>query len=336
MGRRVLIAGFLAVLAAMPAMARTRSPAKSAGGDPVVARINGDVVHRSDLELVLRSAPPEIQKQGLDKLYPRVLNTVVNTILLAQAGRRAKIDRDEQVREEITATENRIIANAYVASLGHREITEQKLRKAYDKYAKEAPQHEEVHARQIVVKTEKEAKEIIAQLKKGANFVTLAKKKTIDPAGRANGGDLGYFIKEDMEAEGLPQLADVAFALKPGEFSLTPIHTRLGWHIIKVEARRPGKAGPYQEVAPEITRQMVQQIVAAKLKELWRRGRIEVYGPDGKPIRVAAPERKEGQLRHAAPPHAPAPTLALPGGGFGGSAMPPPKLSPATAPDRLK
>lgn len=330
MAFRALIAAALAILLALPAFAQPKK-APAAANDPVVARVNGEVLHRSDLELALRGAPQQVQKAPLQQVYPQLLNSMVNAALLAQAARKARIDRNPIVKEQIAAAETEILADAYVGSLARSEITEAKLRAAYDQYAKEAPKEEEVSARHILVATEQEAKDIIAQLNKGADFATLAKEKTIDPAGKANGGDLGYFTKQDM----VPAFADAAFALKKGEYTKTPVHTQFGWHVIKVEDRRPGKAGTYDQVAPEIARQMTQQIVANKLRELRSQGRIEMFGPDGKALASAAPEPRAS--KPAAPAHRTAPTLSLPSGGAGDEAAPaPPTLSPATAPDQLE
>lgn len=338
MARRVLIAASLAVLVAMPAVAQqkkaapapkaaTAAPAATAsgGGDTILARVNGQVVHRSDLDVQLRNAPPQIQQQPLDKIYPALLNSMVNTELLDQAAHKAKLDQNPQVKQEIAAAQTQILVNAYVASLARSQITEAKLRQAYDQYAKDAPKTEEVHARHILVSSEQEAKDIIDQLKKGADFATLAKDKTIDPSGKSNGGDLGYFTKQDM----VPEFANAVFAMKPGDFSQTPIKTQFGWHVIKLEDKRPGKAGTYEQIAPEIAQQMTQQIVAAKLQELRGQAKIEAFGLDGKPLASAAPAPQQQQ-----PAQPVAPTLAIPGGGLGGN-PPPPTLSPATAPDQL-
>ncbi len=341
MARRILIAASLAVLMAMPAFAADKkaapaaknapaaAPAAPSGGDdPVVARVNGTVLHRSDLNLQLRSAPQQIQQQPLDKVYPQLLNSMVNATLLQQAARKAKIDQNNQVKEQIAAAETEILANAYVSSIARSEITEAKLRAAYDQYAKQAPQTEEVHARHILVGTEQEAKDIIAQLDKGADFATLAKDKTTDPSGKSNGGDLGYFTKQDM----VPEFANAAFALKPGEYTKAPVKTQFGWHVIKLEDRRQGKAGTYEQVAPEIAQQMTQQVVATKLQELRGQGKIELYGPDGKVIASNAPPPQQAAPQQQQQPVAP--SLALPGAG-GAGAPPPPTLSPATAPDKL-
>ena len=68
-----------------------------------------------------------------------------------------------------------------------------------------------MRARHILVETEDEAKAVLAELKKGADFAELAKKKSKDPA-RSDGGDLGYFTKDQM----VPEFAEVAFKLDKG------------------------------------------------------------------------------------------------------------------------
>jgi len=333
MPRRVLIAASLAMLVAMPAMAQQKAAKPGGAEDPVIAKINGQVLHRSDLQLALAGAPPQLQQQPFDKIYPQMLNSMVNAELLAQAGRKAKIDQNQVVKERINAVETQIIAYAYVDSLARAQITDAKVHAAYDQYAKQAPQNEEVHARHILVGSEQEAKDIIEQLKKGADFATLAKDKTTDAPGKADGGDLGYFTRQDAMP---PEFLAAAFALKPGEFTQSPVHTQFGWHVIKVEDRRPGKPASFEQAAPALRDQMAQEIAAAKLQELRGQGKIELFGPDGRTLASAAPApQAPAQQAPAAKEQPVAPTLALPGGGVGGGAPGAPTLSPATAPDRL-
>ncbi len=333
MARHTLIASSLALMmAAVPAMAHQKqADAPAAGGDPIVAKVNGQILHRSDVEIALRTAPAQVQQAPLEKVYPQILGSMINALLLSQAGKTAKVDQNPVVKAQIQATQTELVADAYVASISRSQISEAKLRAAYDDYAKQAPQQEEISARHILVPTEQEAKDIIEQLKKGADFATLAKDKTTDPSGKSNGGDLGYFTKQDM----VPEFANVAFALKKGEYTQTPVKTQFGWHVIKLEDRRQGKAGTYEQVAPEIAQRMTQQIVASKLQELRTAGKIEVFDPNGNPIQQqGAPAQQPAAA--AAKPQQPAAAPSLNLGGGGGAAPGAPTLSPATAPDKLR
>ena len=328
MVRRALIAASLALLVAAPAVAQQKAAA--AADDPIVAKINGQVLHRSDLEQALHGAPQQVQQQPFEQIYPQLLNRMAAGVLLAQAGKKAKLDANPAVKAQISLAETEILADAYIASLSRTEITEAKLRAAYDDYLKTAPAQDEVSARHILVGTEQEAKDIIAQLNKGADFAALAKDKTTDPSGKASGGDLGFFTRSDM----VPEFANAAFALKKGEFTQTPVHTQFGWHVIKVEDRRTAKP-TYEQVAPQIAQKMQQQVIDQKLQDLKNQGKIELFDMNGKPVALAGPP--SGGAKPAPAQSGAAPVLTPPNQagatGGGGDA---PTLSPATAPDQLQ
>ena len=330
MVRRALLAASLAIVMAVPAFAQQKAAAPAASDDPIVAKINGQVLHRSDLQQALHGAPQQVQQAPFEQIYPQLLNRMAAGVLLAQAGRKAKLDANPAVKAQIALAETEILADAYIASLSRTEITEAKLRAAYDEYVKTAPAQDEVSARHILVTTEQEAKDIIAQLNKGADFATLAKDKTTDASGKASGGDLGFFTRQDM----VPEFANAAFALKKGEFTQTPVHTQFGWHVIKVEDRRSAKP-TYEQVAPQLAQQMQQKMIDEKLQELKSQGKIELFDMNGKPVALAAPPA--GGAKPAPTQSGAAPVLTPPNqAGATGGAADAPTLSPATAPDQLQ
>ncbi|HUB96880.1 MAG TPA: peptidylprolyl isomerase [Stellaceae bacterium] len=283
--------------------------AKAAPGeDPVIARVNGTPIYRSDAETLRATLAPQVQQNPPQDLYNRLVDQLIALQLVSQTARKAKVADDPRVKKMIALADEQILQDAYMDSIVRTEITEPKLRAEYDKYVKAAPTHEEVRARHILVPTEAEAKEIIDELNKGADFAKLASEKTTDPAGKASGGDLGYFSQSDM----VPAFADAAFALKPGEYTKTPVKTQFGWHVIKVEDRRAGQPESYEKVAPQIARQMAQQIYNEKLKELASVAKIEVFNPDGsKPEPASAPVASAPPMA-SAPASASAPTGAGP------------------------
>ena len=320
---RAILALSLALLATPAAWAQAK-PAKSApAGDPVVARINGTELHRSDVIEAIRGLPPQVQQQPIERLYPALLDQMVGTVLVSQAGRKARLQDDPEVKKRLALVQDQLIADAYVQKLLHKQVTEQKLHARYDKFIKDAPPREEVHARHILVASEDEAKAIIAELKKGADFNKLAQEKTTDPSGKTSGGDLGYFTKEDM----VPEFADAAFKLKPGEFTETPVKTQFGWHVIKVEDKRMAKPPTFEQVKPKLGNEMSREIVGDRVKELRLAAKIETFNLDGsKPGAVPAPARG---------PVPGAPTLApetAPDAGAAPPAEAPPTLAPATKP----
>ena len=110
------------------------------------------------------------------------------------------------------------------------------MHKVYDEAIGQMKSEPEVRARHILVETEDEAKAVLAELKKGADFAELAKAKSKDP-GSADGGDLGYFTKDQM----VPEFSEVAFKLDKGQLS-EPVKSQFGWHVIKVEDKREQQA----------------------------------------------------------------------------------------------
>ena len=146
---------------------------------------------------------------------------------------------------------------------------------------------EEVHARHILVETEDEAKAILEQIKGGADFAELAKQKSKDP-GASDGGDLGYFTKDQM----VPEFSDVAFKMYPGQLS-NPVKTQFGWHIIKLEDKRQRPVPDLDAVKDQIDQYLVRKAQSEYVGKLRQTAKVE-------------------RLDH---PAGPAPTFTLPPAG---------------------
>ena len=318
--RAVLALAF--TLLAAPVWAQAAKPAGPAK-DPVVARINGFELHRSDIEEAARSLPPQARQQPADKIYAAILDHMIATTLVAQAAHKAKLQDDPEIKRRLALIQDQVMAQLYVDRLIEKGVTEPKLKAEYEKYLKTAPPREEVDARHILLANEADAKAVIEQLKKGADFATLAKEKSTDPAGKTSGGELGWFTKDQM----VPEFAEAAFKLKKGEFTETPVKTQFGWHVIKLEDRRVAKPPTFEEIKSQLADKLAREIVADKMKELKTAAKVEVFNGDGS---------KPGAPPPAARGPATAPAPAQPSPSLGGPAPEPqtgiPVLSPATKP----
>src|SRR5436853_632069 len=127
----------------------------------------------------------------------------------------------------------------------------------------------EVRARHILVETEDEAKAVVEELKKGADFAELAKKKSKDP-GASDGGDLGFFTKDQM----VPEFSAVAFTLEPGKVS-DPVKSQFGWHIIKVEEKRSRQAPAFDQVKGQIETSVTRKAQAEYVAKLRQAAKVE-------------------------------------------------------------
>jgi len=278
----VLAAGHAAMAAdpgaSLPIPGAPAAPAVPPG-NPVVARVDGTELRLSDVEAAQKNLPPQAQKLPLEKIYPVLLDRLVDGMLIIKAGRKEHLDQDPEVQDRLKHYEDRLIQEAYVNREVKQAETEDRLKARYETFLKEKQAREEVHARHILLPTEAEAKSVIAELDKGADFAALAKKYSKDP-GAESGGDLGYFGHDDMVKE----FADAAFALSPGQYTKTPVKTEFGWHVIKVEDRRTGKPPSFEEAREQLSRDLAHEILDAKLHDLRDAAKIEEFGLDGKPL----------------------------------------------------
>ena len=280
---------------AAPAASAPATPAAPA--DPVVARVNGEELHKSDVSRMVSQLPPQVQQMPIEMIYPAVIDQLVSGKLVSSAGYKAGLADSAEVKDEIKRPEERAVQRAYIQKEIKARITPDAMQKAYQDFLKENPAQEEVKAAHILVEKEDEAKAIIAQLKKGGDFAKLAKEKSKDAAAAAQGGDLGYFTKDAM----VEPFANAAFAMKPGEISKEPVKTQFGYHIIKVEDKRTQPQPTLDEVKPQLEQTLSKDIVTALVDELRGKATIETFQLDGSPMPKEEPAAAPATPAPAAP-----------------------------------
>jgi peptidyl-prolyl cis-trans isomerase C len=263
--------------------------ARAADEDPVVARVNGVDIRQSDLAFAeeeiggnMPTIPPEQKRDYL-------INYLVDVIVLSQAAETKKLGDRPDVKRRLAFDHNRLLMESLLQDAGKSALSDEAERKVYDEAVKQVKNEEEVHARHILVPTEDEAKAILAQLKGGADFASLAKEKSKDP-GAAEGGDLGYFTKEQM----VPEFAEVAFKLGKGQLS-DPVKTQFGWHIIKVEDKRIRPTPTFEQVKPQIENYVAHRAQAEMVENLRKSATVERLDKPATPdpsLNPAAPAKK--------------------------------------------
>jgi peptidyl-prolyl cis-trans isomerase C len=262
--------------------AQTQAPAPAAkpAEDVVVATVNGQKIMRSEVEMMAATLPPQYRQMPLQLIFPALLDQAINSKLLAGEGRKQGLQNDPEVKRRMTMIEDRLIQDAYEQKELAKLITPAALKARYDKQVAGMAPEDEVNARHILVKTEDEAKALIAELKKNADFAKLAKEKSTDTGSGGNGGDLGWFKKGDM----VPEFADAAFLLKKGDISATPVKTQFGFHVIKLEDRRPAKPPTYEEMEEDLRSQMEREAGAQLVDDMRKKAQIERFNIDGSKI----------------------------------------------------
>jgi peptidyl-prolyl cis-trans isomerase C len=273
---RSLIALAATLLFVTPAVAQAQASG-AAPQDPVVARVNGAELHRSEVLAARQMLPAQVQQIPFEQVYPQLLDNLVTNLLAAQAGRKQKLADDPEVKKRLQWAQDQIIEEVYLSRYIRSSITDDRIKQRYDQYLKEQKPQDQVNAKHILVKTEDEAKAIIADLKKGGDFAAIAKDKSNDPGTKATGGDLGWFTKDEM----VPEFADAAFKMQKGQYTETPIKTQFGYHVILLVDRRTAPPPTIEEARPQVVALLQRELLDQKVKELRNGAKIETFNLDG-------------------------------------------------------
>jgi peptidyl-prolyl cis-trans isomerase C len=235
--------------------------------DPIVGSVEGHLIYLSDLGEASKTLPENLRGMPFDSLYPVLLDRMVDHEALVIMARRKGLEEKKQVQRDIQAAIERILEGAYLGDVAAPQVTEQAIQARYNRQFANRPATEEVRARHILVTTEAEARKVLEDLQKGADFATIARVVSKDPDA-AKGGDLGFFRREQV----WPNFADVAFALQPGQIAPNPIKNEFGLHVVKLQERRlvapPSFSDVHDQLKQELLSAAVQQAIANARSQL--------------------------------------------------------------------
>src|SRR6201997_19867 len=244
-------------------------PLRAEDANPVLAKVNGAEIRQSDVALAEEELGPSLAQMDPATKKENVLAFLIDMKIVAKAAEAKKIEDRDDFKARLAFTRNRLLMDSLLSVEGKAATTDEAMKKVYEEASKQISGEQEVHARHILVETEDEAKAIEDDLKKGGDFAELAKKKSKDP-GSADGGDLGFFTKDQM----VPEFANVAFSLEPGKVS-DPVKTQFGWHVIKVEEKRNRKAPDFEQVKPQIETYVTRKAQAEYVAKLRQAAKVE-------------------------------------------------------------
>jgi peptidyl-prolyl cis-trans isomerase C len=268
--------------AAAPAQPATTAPSdkptKPANDNPTVATVNGDPIKLDAVRAAAQTLPDEARSMPPNILFPMLVNQLVDQKALLIEARKEGLDKQPEAQKAMQAAADTALQNVFLSRTVGPNITDDAIKAEYNKNYANKQGEKEVHARHILVATEKEANDVIAKLKGGADFATLAKQLSTDKGSAANnGGDLGWFKQGDM----LPEFSAAAFSMKKGQISDKPVHTRYGWHVIQVLDTRTSTPPTLDSVRDQIRQKLIQQGVRAAVEKAIGQVKVVHYNPDG-------------------------------------------------------
>ncbi|MBT5933875.1 peptidyl-prolyl cis-trans isomerase [Sulfurimonas sp.] len=243
--------------------------------------VNGKAITQSEVDNELMNATQgrlnEVPANRINELRQQVLQQLVGKELIYGDAKNTGILKTKEYEAEYKKQEERMKKELAVQvwqkkQLNSIKISDKDLKSYYDKNKEEFNQKETLHARHILVKTEDEAKNIIAQIKPlsgeklMSKFIELAKEKSTGPSG-PKGGDLGYFADGQM----VPAFNKKVFSMKVGTATLSPVETNFGFHVIYLEDKKAAATRTYKEVKAFIEQRLKMEKFKSYMKDVMKK-----------------------------------------------------------------
>jgi peptidyl-prolyl cis-trans isomerase C len=231
--------------------------------------VNGKPIKKNLYDFVVKDLTSRGQKMD-DNLNNMILNRMIAMELINQEAERTGLSKDANylLKEELARKE--MLYNTFLQNyIQKNPISESDIKDAYEQYKKDLGT-QEFNAKHMLVASEQEAKDVIAELNKGGNFTKLAKDKSKDSGSKDKGGDLGWFPANTM----VKPFADALASLKKGNFTTTPVQTQFGWHVIKLEDTRALQAPEFDKVKESLAKTLQQKQLDKLVLDLKAKAKI--------------------------------------------------------------
>lgn len=267
---RFTIVTLLFVALSNPAMAKDKE---------VLAQVGELSLTKAEFALMLEALPAQYQSliETMPEIRTNLISGWIDTALLAQEAVASGLSKTPMVAMKLREMRNRILVESMINERIDIKtpIPEEQVKKYYDDHQEEFRQQARTQAQHILIMVddkadkdaEQKAKATISRIQEeiaaGKSFADLAASYSEDPGSRDNGGDLGYFSRDEMVTE----FAEAAFATEVGKVS-EPVRTGYGWHLIKVNNREEAQLTPYPEISAQIQEMLKSEQNQKELNEL--------------------------------------------------------------------
>ena len=259
--RAFLLATVLISLS-LPTLSSGKS-SKSKAGESEAIVVNDTLIPAEELELLLAE-----RRAGGATITPELKNALreqlISRELFVQEARKARLDKSQEFVTKARMAREELLARLYQTQYIARYQPSEAEMKATYAAIKQRAGNTEYHLRQIFVPTEDEAKTAVTKLAAGDKFDVLATGLSKDGGTREKGGDLGWLTPLQLQ----PYVISAVTALKKGEFTRSPLKGRDGWHVILVEDTRAYSLPSYEQMAPQLKRDLSRRAIEAHLAEL--------------------------------------------------------------------
>jgi parvulin-like peptidyl-prolyl isomerase len=245
--------------------------ASSALASDILVTVNGKNITKQDAQTFVTAQAPQAKFADLKPAEKKMItDRLVEKQLFTELAAKEGIDKKPEFQRNMDKIKEELLVNMWMkAQMDNAIVSDSEAKEFYDKNAAQFMSKASMHARHILVETEKSAKEIIATLKVLKDealknkFMELAKTKSTGPSG-PKGGDLGTFTKGQM----VPAFSKAAWALENGQVTMLPVKTQFGYHIIYLETKTDAKPAAYDSVKEKIMLSLKQKQFSSKVAEV--------------------------------------------------------------------
>jgi peptidyl-prolyl cis-trans isomerase C len=248
--------------------------------DPVVAKVDGQPIHLSDLKDAVQALPENVRGMPTQTLFPMLLEQLIDGRALVAEAHKSGLDHDPTVQRQVTAAEDRALQTAMLNKAVGPSVNDEAVRARYDQEIAGKPGAEE--ACQAHPGGDRgRGQKIIGQLKGGGDFAALAKQYSKDRAGRSRVAIWGS-SRRTRWCRSSPPLR----ALQPGQVSPAPVHSQFGWHVILLVERRQAVAPDFEQARDELRQKMIQEGVQKAVAQARAAASVEKFNLDGSQVRA--------------------------------------------------
>lgn len=245
-------------------------PATAQDASTVVARANGVEITLAHVLALREMLPPQLQAAPGDRLFPALVNQLIDQELIAQSMAAEALSPPDRARLENQT--RAFLSGVALQAQVSRAVTDESIAVAYAAFVEAYGAAEPVpewNAAHILVRTEEEARAAAEAIAGGRDFGDLAREVSTDGAAR-QGGDLGWFGPGMM----IPEFEEAVRALEPGQVS-EPIQTRFGWHLVRLADRRIASVPPLEQMRDQLIEELQREVVQSMIGSLRGTAQVE-------------------------------------------------------------
>ena len=236
-----------------------------------VATVDDHIITAQDVLEATNRLPQKIKEKPLSKIYPKIVNELINKHLITKKAYKDKLDQQKEIVDLLKKNKDEIMAKYWLQNFLTKNISEKTIKDFYTRYLENFKTFKEYNASHILVEEEEEALQIIKKLKNKSEFSKLAKSYSIGPS-KQNGGDLGWFRSGQMVKE----FDEAILKLKKGVITNIPVKTQFGYHIIILNDIRNSKPKKLNDIKQKIIKRIKQNSLSNLEQQIRRNINIKI------------------------------------------------------------